>query len=300
LPGGRTLDLGERTLVMGVINVTPDSFADGGLHAEADHAINAALALAAAGADILDIGGESTRPGAEAVSAEEEWQRVAPVLEGLRGRIDIPISIDTYKASIAEQAIDLGASVVNDVSALTRDPSIAGVVARRGAAVVLMHSRGRPAEMYKLAQYDDAPAEVARELAAHAAIAAGAGIARERILLDPGLGFAKRAEHSFAVLAGLPAIAALGYPVLVGPSRKSFLTAAIGAVPAAERDWATAAAVTASILLGAHILRIHRVAEMIDVVRTADRILGSPSEGKGQRAEGKGEGKGGRGDGGKG
>jgi len=272
LPGSGTLELGARTLVMGVLNVTPDSFADGGAYADADAAIRAAFDMAEAGADLIDIGGESTRPGAAPVSRDEEWRRVAPVLEGVRGRLRVPVSIDTYKAEVASRAIDLGAAIVNDVSALTYEPALAGVVAARGAAVVLMHTRGRSVEMYQLAQYDDPPADVARELAASAARAQAAGIARDRIILDPGLGFAKRAADSCAVLAGLPVIAALGFPLLVGPSRKSFLKAAIGDLPPEERDWATAAAVTASVLSGAHIVRVHHVRAMAEVARVADRL----------------------------
>ena len=257
---------------MGIVNVTPDSFADGGVHFDPETAIAGAVAMVAAGADLLDIGGESTRPGAAPLEVDEELRRVVPVLEGLRGRVEVPVSIDTYKAGVAERALDLGAEIVNDVSALTDDPALAGVVARRRAAVILMHNRGRSADMYARAQYGDVTADVARELDERARAAIDAGITRDRIVLDPGLGFAKRAEHTFAALAGLPRLLELGYPVLSGPSRKSFLTSAIGAAPAEERVWATAAAVTASILLGAHIVRVHDVAEMVQVARVADAI----------------------------
>ena len=252
---------------MAILNVTPDSFADGGARLDADVAIAAARRMVAEGADLIDVGGESTRPGASPIPADEEWRRVAPVLEGLRGRIDVPLSIDTYKSDIAARAIDLGASMVNDVTGLSGDPDMAGVVARSGAAVVLMHNRGVSADMYAQAQYGEAAADVARELAERARGALAAGIAADRIVLDPGLGFAKRAEQSMAVLAGLPSLAALGYPILCGPSRKSFLKVALGDVPAAERVWGTAAAVTAAVLLGAHIVRVHDVAEMAQVVR---------------------------------
>jgi dihydropteroate synthase len=257
---------------MAIVNVTPDSFADGGERFDPDVAIAAAVAMVRQGADILDIGGESTRPGAAPLPSGEELRRVLPVLEGLRGQVDVPISIDTYKADVASRAIDLGAGIVNDISALTYDPELARVVASRGAAVVLMHNRGRSQAMYSLADYDDPAADVARELAERMTAAEAAGIPRDRIVLDPGLGFAKRAEHSLAVLAGLPVIARLGRPILSGPSRKSFLTAALGDVPPDSRVWGTAAAVTASILLGAHIVRVHDVAEMVDVARTADAI----------------------------
>ena len=252
LPDGRSLHLGPRTLVMAIVNVTPDSFADG--------------------ADILDIGGESTRPGAAPLSIDDELARVEPVLEGLRGRVAVPLSIDTYKAAVAERAIDLGASIVNDISALVYEPALAEVVARRGAAVVLMHNRGRSSEMYAEARYGDVVADVRQELAARVAAAERAGISRDRIIVDPGLGFAKKAEHTLRALAGLPGLAELGLPILSGPSRKSFMKPALGDCPPAERVWGTAAAVAASVLLGAHIVRVHDVREMVQVVRVADAI----------------------------
>ena len=257
---------------MGVLNVTPDSFADGGQFLDPGRAVDAALAMQDAGADLIDVGGESTRPGAAEVPADEERRRIEPVLERLAGRVTIPISIDTYKADVARAALDRGASLVNDVSALRYDPALAGVVAESGAAVILMHSRGRSSDMYRDARYEDAVAEIGRELGERLGAAIAAGISPERVVLDPGVGFAKRAEHSFEVLAGLESLAALGRPLLVGPSRKSYLKAAIGDRDAADRDWATAAAVTASVLLGAHIVRVHAVREMADVVRTADAI----------------------------
>jgi dihydropteroate synthase len=272
LPDGSTLELGRRTLVMAIVNVTPDSFADGGLRFDPDVAIADALQMVADGADLLDIGGESTRPGAAPLPIDEELRRVLPVLEGLRGRAPVPISIDTYKAEVASRAIELGAGIVNDISALTYDRELAAVAARRQAAVILMHNRGRSREMYEFAQYADVAADVAAELRARVDAAVAAGIARERIIVDPGLGFAKRAEHSYAALAGLPVIAGVGRPILSGPSRKSFLQAAIGERPPADRVWATAAAVAAAVLLGAHLVRVHDVKAMVDVVRAADRI----------------------------
>jgi len=262
---------------MGIVNVTPDSFADGGERFDPDRAIADAVQMVADGADIIDIGGESTRPGAEPLPADEEWRRVAPVIEGIRARVDVPISIDTYKAVVADRALDLGAAIVNDISALVYDPALAGVVARRGAAVVLMHNRGRSRDMYAEAVYADVAAEVSRELADRAQAAEAAGIAHDRIIVDPGLGFAKRAEHSLAALAGLDRLAALGYPILSGPSRKSFLTSGLGDLPPRDRVWGTAAAVTASVLLGAHIVRVHDVKEMVQVVRVADQIIPPPS-----------------------
>jgi dihydropteroate synthase len=272
LPDGRALVLGARTLVMAIVNVTPDSFADTGVRFDPDRAIADALQMVADGADILDIGGESTRPGAAPLPVDEEWRRVAPVIEGVRPRVGVPISIDTYKAEVADRALDLGATIVNDISALAYDPALAAVVARRRAAVVLMHNRGRSSDMYAEAAYADVAADIAHDLAARIDVAVAAGIARDRIILDPGLGFAKRAEHTLDALAGLGRIAALGFPVLSGPSRKSFLKIGLGDVPPAERVWGTAAAVTASILLGAHIVRVHDVAEMAQVARVADAI----------------------------
>jgi len=271
-PDGRTLELGARTLVMGIINVTPDSFADGGVRLDPDVAIAGAIKMVADGADLIDIGGESTRPGAPEVPADEELRRISPVLEGLRGRVKVPVSIDTYKAAVAERALDLGAVIVNDISALTYDRELAGVVARRRAAVVLMHNRGRSADMYAQAHYEDVAGEIVRDLRARIRDAEAAGIPRDAIIVDPGLGFAKRAEHTFEALANLSALAALERPILCGPSRKSFLRAALGDVPARERLWGSAAAVTAAVLLGAHIIRVHDVTEMVQVIRVADRI----------------------------
>ncbi len=275
LAHGGTLVLGERTLIMGVLNVTPDSFSDGGRYVDPDRAVEQALALEAAGADLLDIGGETTRPGAEPVSADEERRRVIPVLERLRGRVAIPISIDTYKAEVAEAAVEAGAAMINDISGLQYDPALAGVAARHGAALVLMHMRGRSADMYRFAQYADPVGEVAEDLVAALARAEAGGVPRASVLLDPGLGFAKRAEHSWRLLAALdaPPLAALDRPWLVGPSRKSFLAVATGDVPPTERDWATAAVVTAAVLAGAHVVRVHHVAGMVQAARVADQVL---------------------------
>ena len=273
LPDGRTLVLGERTLVMGVLNVTPDSFSDGGRHLDVDRAVEAGLRMVEAGADILDVGGESTRPGAESVGMEEELRRVLPVVEGLARRTGAVISIDTYKAAVAAAAVERGAAIINDISGLQYDPALGGVAARTGAALVLMHTRGRSREMYERAVYDDVVAEVAGELEEAIGRAMGSGVARDAIVLDPGFGFAKRPEHSFTLLARLPGLARLGRPILSGPSRKSFLKLAVGEREPAGREWATAAAVTVSVLLGAHIVRVHDVPAMVDVVRVADASL---------------------------
>jgi len=272
LPGGNRLELGERTLVMAILNITPDSFAGGGARMEPARAVDDALRMVEEGADILDVGGESTRPGAEPVPADEELRRVLPVLEGLAGRARVPISIDTYKARVAEAALDRGASIVNDISGLLYEPELGQVAARRGAPLVLMHHRGRSSDMYREAVYGDVVDDVAAELSARIDAALAAGVARDRIVIDPGLGFAKRPEHTYGALANLDRLAALDRPILVGASRKSFLRESIGDRPAADRLWATAAAVTAAVLNGAHIVRVHDVREMVDVVRTADRI----------------------------
>jgi dihydropteroate synthase len=272
LPGGRTLTLGDRTLVMGILNITPDSFADGGLHLDPDRAVAAGLSMAADGADIIDIGGESTRPGANPVGAEEEMRRVLPVIERLAARTPALISIDTYKAAVAREAVRRGAAIVNDISGLQYDPQLAAAVAETGAALVLMHTRGRSREMYENAVYEDVTAEVAEELEAAIVRAAASGVKREAIIVDPGFGFAKRAEHSFTMLAHLNRLASLDRPILSGPSRKSFLKQAVGDRPPADREWATAAAVATSAMLGAHIVRVHGVRAMADVVRVVDQL----------------------------
>lgn len=277
LPGRPPLILGPRTLVMGVINATPDSFSDGGIALDPIRALDLAQAMEEAGADLIDIGAESTRPGAPAVGEAEEIARLRPVLGAIARRVSRPISVDTAKAGVARVALDEGASLVNDVSGLQWDPALGGLVASRGAALVLMHMRGRPADMYARAEYGDVVAQVVAELQEAVGRATAAGVARDRLIVDPGIGFAKRANHSFAVLNGLPRFAELALPLLVGPSRKSFLAAATGPLEPAERDWATAAAVTAAVLGGAHIVRVHRVAEMVQVVRVADAIRGRAS-----------------------
>jgi dihydropteroate synthase len=261
---------------MGIINVTPDSFADGGRRLDAARALADGLQMIDDGAHLLDIGGESTRPGADPVSAEEELRRVLPVVEALAKDGRVPVSIDTYKAAVAREAIAKGATIVNDVSGLQYDDELAATVAASGAAIVLMHNRGRSREMYRDAAYDDVMGEIGRELEAAIGRATAAGIPRELVIVDPGFGFAKRAEHTWESLAELDRLAALDRPILVGPSRKSFLTTAVapgsGDWPPSERDWATAAAVTASVLGGAHIVRVHAVREMADVVRVSDRL----------------------------
>lgn len=256
---------------MGVLNVTPDSFSDGGATRDPRAALDRALEMEAAGADLIDIGAESTRPGAAPVSLADERARLQPILRQLH-RLRVPVSIDTTKAPVARFALDEGAAVVNDVSGLQADPAVAEIAALRGAPLILMHMRGTPATMQAHAHYDDVPGQVARELTRSLERAVSRGMPWGQLIVDPGLGFAKQAGQSATALAHLDAIHALGRPVLVGPSRKSFLTAATGPQPPAAREWATAAAVTAAVLGGAHIVRVHAVAEMVHVVRVADMI----------------------------
>ncbi len=273
LPGGRAWALGDRTLVMGILNVTPDSFSDGGQLPTPQRAIEAGVRLVDEGADVLDVGGESTRPGAQPLGAAEERERILPVIESLASRVHVPISVDTYKASVADAAIAAGAAIVNDSSGLRYEPELADVVARRGAAIVLMHTRGRSSDMYRQAVYHDVVDEVLDELRESMAFATGAGIPKDRILVDPGLGFAKEAPHSYEVLARVHEFGELGRPLVVGPSRKAFVTRPLGReIPAAARDWPTAAAVTAAVLSGAHLVRVHAVGEMVQVMRVADEI----------------------------
>ena len=266
---------------MGIVNVTPDSFSDGGQLLDPARAVDAAVQMVADGADLLDVGGESTRPGAEPVRQDEELRRVLPVIEGLASRVTVPISIDTYKPAVAEAALRAGASLVNDISGLRYEPDLAGVVARHRAAIVLMHTRGRSRDMYKEAVYHDVIDEVLDELRESVAFATGGGIPSERIIVDPGLGFAKEPAHTYETLARLEEFSELGRPLLVGPSRKRFLTRPFDVAqgkspgrdaPASERDWATAAAVSAAVFAGAHIVRVHAVREMTQVVRVSDEI----------------------------
>ena len=283
LPDLRVLDLSVRPLVMGILNVTPDSFGDQSHPASAAEALDRAAALEAGGADIIDIGGESTRPGAAPVPLDEELRRVLPVIRALAARTHLPISVDTNKAEVARAAIAEGASIVNDISGLLYEPALASAVAASGAALVLMHTRGRPQAMYEHADYQDVVRAVGAELEQAIGRAVAAGVPRERVIVDPGIGFAKRPADSYGVLAGVPQLAAaVDRPVLVGPSRKSFMRNALGDRPAPERDWGTAAAVTAAVIAGAHIVRVHAVAEMVQVVRVAEEIRRA----EGRRAEG--------------
>jgi dihydropteroate synthase len=273
----RTLVVGERTLVMGVLNVTPDSFSDGGNFLQPESAIERAFAIERAGADLLDIGGESTRPGSAETSASVELDRILPVLEALRGHLKIPISVDTRRASVAELAIRAGADLVNDVSGLKSDPRVAEIAAGQGVPLILMHMRGEPRTMQAGEFARDVLKDVMQGLRRSVAIARKAGVRKTQIILDPGIGFGKSFAQNYELLQKLPQLAKLGYPLLVGTSRKGFLGATLARedkpAPPEERIWGTAATVAASILNGAHVVRVHDVSEMVQVARVADCIL---------------------------
>jgi dihydropteroate synthase len=266
----------DRPVVMGIVNVTPDSFSDGGRFLGADDAVRRARQLAAEGADLVDLGGESTRPGAAEVSADEEAARVVPVIRALREATDLPLSVDTRKAAVAREALAAGAHVVNDVSGLA-DPAMADAVAPSGAGLVLMHMRGTPATMQGLTDYADVADDVAAELAASLARADAAGIALERVVLDPGIGFAKTAEQNLQLIASLRRLEArLGRPVLLGASRKAFVGALLGGVPAAQRDAGTVGACVAGLARGARLFRVHDVRGARQALDVAWAILRIP------------------------
>jgi dihydropteroate synthase len=268
------LTLGKRTLVMGVLNVTPDSFSDGGAFFSAKNAVQQALALQHQGADIIDIGAASSRPGSAEISIGQELRRLLPVLEALRGKLKIPISVDTQKAAVVEISLGAGAEILNDISGLRRDPRIAEVAAKYKAPLILMHMRGTPRTMQKGPFARDVIKDVVSGLRKSIAIARKHGVERSQIVIDPGIGFGKSFDQNYELLAKLPLIAKLGYPLMVGTSRKGFLGATLArdGKPAAsgERIWGTAASVTASILNGAHIVRVHDVAEMKQIALVTD------------------------------
>ncbi|MBC7231135.1 MAG: dihydropteroate synthase [Actinobacteria bacterium] len=271
--GGREYDLDRRTLVMGVVNVTPDSFSDGGLFHDPRAAVEHALRLEEEGADILDIGGESTRPGSDFVTLDEELRRVMPVLEGIMDRVGIPVSIDTTKAEVARQALAAGCAMVNDISAMRLDPEMPGLVADKGVPVCLMHMRGMPKDMQVDPRYDDVVGEIAAFLRERAQAAVEAGVDPSAILVDPGIGFGKTLEHNLEILRRLGEFRSLGYPILLGTSRKSFIGRILD-LPEDQRVEGTAASVALGIAGGADIVRVHDVREMARVVRVTDAILG--------------------------
>jgi dihydropteroate synthase len=265
----REIMLGERTVILGVLNITPDSFSDGGKFQDPDRAFARAVEIEEQGADIIDIGAESTRPGAAPISAAEELRRLIQVLKRLRGQLTIPISVDTYKAEVAERALEHGAEIINDPTGLTFEPHLARTAANHDAGLILNHMRGRPETWAKLPPLPDVIGTIARDLEATVSRARHAGVDKARIVVDPGLGFGKRKEQNSEILARIHELAGLDFPILTGPSRKSFL-----AHPT-ERETlcATAAAVTAAILGGAHLIRVHDVAEMRAAANMADEML---------------------------
>lgn len=268
----RILELGYRTAIMGVLNATPDSFSDGGLYLDAEQAVRRAWRIAEEGADILDVGGESTRPGSHSVSAAEELSRVLPVLERLHPSYPLPISIDTSKTEVARAALERGAALVNDVTGLRQDPGLASTAAAHGAALIVVHMRGEPATMQLQPPSNDILGEIGIWADRAVATALSCGVSRDRIVLDPGIGFGKTAGQNLEILRNMERVSAIGFPLLVGTSRKSFI-GAILRKPPSERIWGSAAAVAASIAFGAHIVRVHDVAAMREVAQVMDAIM---------------------------
>lgn len=272
--GKYKLNLGKRAHIMGVLNVTPDSFSDGGMYFDREYAVARGLKMAEQGADIIDIGGESTRPGAKPVSAKEECRRVIPVIKELAKKIKVPVSVDTTKAEVAREALDAGASIVNDISGLRKDRGIAKIVSRRKAAIVLMHMKGTPATMQNDPVYKDLIGEICSRLRESIGTAKAAGIRDDSIVVDPGigLGFGKTAAHNLAILRRLREFRSLGYPVMAGPSRKSFIGKITGAHED-ERQFGTAASVVLSVRNGADIVRVHDVKQMKQALQVTEAII---------------------------
>lgn len=268
----RIFHWGARTYLMGILNVTLDSFSDGGEFNNRETALAQARDMIANGVDIIDIGGESTRPNAESVTVEEELKRVIPIIEQLRQESSIPISIDTTKAIVAQKAIAAGADIVNDISGATFDDQMLVTVAKLKVPLILMHLRGNPKTMQSLTNYQDVVAEVIKFLRIQVTKATASGIAQDKIIIDPGIGFAKTAEQSLELLQGLGELKALELPILVGVSRKSFMAPILHQNDPKERVWGTAAACYGAIAKGADILRVHDVSQMYDVCRVADAI----------------------------
>ncbi len=270
-----TLNLSQRTHIMGVLNVTPDSFSDGGKYLEPDKAIVHAKELVAEGADIIDIGGESSRPGSEPISAAEELARILPVLQGLIAEIPVPISIDTYKAQVAEAALRLGAHMINDISGLRFDPDMAPLIAKYKVPVIIMHIKGTPQNMQQNPTYKSLMGEITEYLQQGITLACTAGINPEQIIIDPGIGFGKTVKHNLQIINRLSALKCLGKPIMVGTSRKSFIGQVLD-LPPERRQAGTAASVSCAILNGAHIVRVHDVAGMAQVARLTDAIRQAP------------------------
>jgi len=265
-------DFSKRTYVMGILNITPDSFSDGGIYFDKKTAVDHALRMQEEGADMIDIGGESTRPGAAKVSVKEEIRRVVPVIEALAGRVKVPVSIDTCKSEVAIAALSAGASIVNDISGLRFDKKMAETVSRHKVPVVIMHIKGTPENMQKGPDYEALIPEIVDYLRGGIELAREAGIDDNRIIIDPGIGFGKKVEHNLEIIKRLNEFTGLGKPILLGPSRKAFIGRISGGLPAAERLEGTAAAVAVGIFNGANIIRVHDVKEMVRVARVADAI----------------------------
>ncbi len=277
---GKILDLGGGTHVMGILNVTPDSFSDGGQYADAERALVHAREMAAAGADIIDIGGESTRPGAEPVPEEEELRRIIPLIERLSAELPVPLSVDTYKSSVAEKALKAGAAIVNDISGLRFSPDMAKVASDYGAAVVIMHIKGTPRNMQQDPVYADIVGEIMEYLEEGIGIAVQAGVNQEKIMIDPGIGFGKNLTHNLTLLNRLDEFKMLGRPILLGTSRKKFIGTILDIPAAEQRVDGTAATVALAIAKGASIVRVHDVARMKQVARMTDAILRTNSSHK--------------------
>jgi dihydropteroate synthase len=273
LPVGQTLfDWGKRTYVMGILNTTPDSFSDGGEFNSLPTAIHQAKAMVQGGAHIIDIGGQSTRPGAETVSLKEELERTIPIIQALRQELDIPISIDTTRAEVAQQALQAGADMVNDISGATFEPEILAIAAQHKAPIILMHIRGNPQTMQNLTDYDDLIGEMKQFFGQQIDLARHYGVLPQQIILDPGIGFAKNAEQNITLLRQLPELKKLGFPLLVGPSRKSFIGKILDQPDPKQRVWGTGAACCRAIAGGADIVRVHDVEAMAQVCRVADAL----------------------------
>ena len=280
--GGRVLPLADRVHIMGVLNVTPDSFSDGGRYVDPDAAVAHALSMVEQGADVLDIGAESSQPGAVPIDEEEERRRLISVVRAVCRRTTVPVSVDTTKASIAQEALDVGAALINDISALRFDARMGDVVAKSGAGLILMHMQGTPQTMQRAAQYTDVVEEVRQFLKARLEVAREAGIQAERILLDPGIGFGKNCQHNVVLLDRLDAFHTLGRPLVIGVSRKAFIGKILGR-PVGERLMGTAGAVAVAVMKGARMVRVHDVAPIRDVVKMVEAIHNhQPSAGAGR------------------
>lgn len=269
---GRKIEVGRKTLVMGILNLTPDSFSGDGIYDDPSKSIALAMKMVEEGADMLDLGGESSRPGSEPVSAEEELKRVAPVLKGLVGKVEVPISVDTYKPEVAKEALELGANLINDITGL-RNAQMAQLVSDYNAGVVIMHMKGDPKTMQESPVYENGVVNELRDyLKSQTDAARGAGIKRQSIIIDPGIGFGKTIEHNLEIIRNLKQFKKLGFPVLVGPSRKSFIGKILNNLPADQRLEGTLAAIVAASIGGADIIRVHDVKECVRAIRIADAI----------------------------